>query len=153
MSKWRACGGPVDLEQLRSLPCWMGYDLGATSDLTALRLVWPVDGRLKTWGLRYVPQAAVDPRSKKNGVPYGRWVLLPPAGSWNPDSEIGLHLAKRQLLTATPGDVIDTAFIEADIEWALKTFSVQKIGFDSWRAQDINNRLLAGGAPLVEIMQ
>ena len=153
VSRWRACRGGVDLDALRGLPCWMGYDLGSTSDLTSFRLVWHLDGRVKTWGLRYLPAAAVDPRSKKNGTPYSRWVQLPPAGSWDADGDIGRHLTRRRLLTVTEGDVTDYDFIEADIRWAMATFAVQKIGFDSWRAQDLNNRLLADGAPLVEVRQ
>lgn len=153
VSKWRACDGPVDLEALRTVPCWMGYDLGATSDLTSWRLVWWVDGRLKTWGLRYVPEAAVDSRSKKNGVPYSRWVLQPPAGAWSETSDIGAHLALRKLLNTTEGDVTDYAYVEKDIRWALKVFKIQGIGFDSWKSQDLNNRLQADAAPLVEVRQ
>lgn len=153
IQRWRACNGPVDLEALRDVPCWMGYDLGSTSDLTSLRLVWRVDGRVKTWGLRYVPESAVDSRSKKNGVPYARWVRMPPAGTWDEGSDIGQHLSRRRLLTTTPGDVTDWQFIEADIRWAMSTFKVEGIGFDSWRAQDLNNRLLEDSAPLVEIRQ
>lgn len=151
--KWKACFGPVDLEALRIAPCWMGYDLASTSDLTSWRLVWWLDGRVKTWGLRYLPEAAVDSRSKKNGVPYSRWVLQQPAGSWSADSDIGAHLARRKLLMTTPGDVTDYAYIEQDIRWAMKVFNVQGIGFDSWKAQDLNNRLQADGAPLLEVRQ
>lgn len=153
VGKWKACGGPVDLEALRTVPCWLGYDLGSTSDLTSWRIVWMVDGRLKTFGLRYLPEAAVDPRSKKNGAPYARWVNQPPAGTWRENSDIGRHLARRRLLNTTPGDVTDYAYIEADIRWAMKVFNVQGIGFDSWKSQDLNNRLMGDGAPLVEVRQ
>ncbi len=152
-TRWKACNGPVDLEDLRTTPCWMGYDLGATSDMTSWRLVWWLKGRVKTWGLRYVPAAAVDSRSKKNGVPYSRWVLQPPAGNWSPSSDIGDHLARRRLLNTTEGDVTDYAYIEQDIRWAMEVFNLQGIGFDSWKSQDLNSRLQADGAPLVEVRQ
>ena len=153
VQRWKACNGPVDLEALRTVPCFAGYDLGSTSDLTAFRLTWRMDGRLKTWGLRYVPEAAVQPRTKKNGVPYGRWVTQRPAGTWDAGSDIGLRLAERRLLTVTPGDTTDWEFIETDIRWAMSVFNIKAIGFDSWRAQDLNNRLLVEGAPLIQVVQ
>lgn len=139
VAKWRACNGPVDLEALREVPCWGGYDLGATSDMTSFRLIWLVGGRLKTWGLRYLPEAAVEPRTTRNSVPYARWAREDFMG--------------RKYLTVTPGDVTDYAYIERDIRWALGHFNVQGIGFDSWKSQDLNNRLTADGAPLIEVRQ
>ncbi len=139
IAKWKACDGPVDLDALRDLPCWGGYDLGSTSDLTSFRLIWWVDGRLKTWGLRYLPEAAVEPRTTRNAVPYARWRHQAFMG--------------RPLLTVTPGDVTDYAYIEKDIRWALATFRIQALGFDSWNSQDLNSRLMADGAPLVEVRQ
>ncbi len=139
VAKWKRCNGPVDLEALREVPCWMGFDLASTSDMTSLRLIWIVDGRLKTWGLRYLPEAAVEPRTTRNSVPYARWVKQEFKG--------------RPYLITTPGDVTDYAFIEKDIRWALGHFRVQGIGFDSWKAQDLVNRLMADGAPLIEVRQ
>jgi phage terminase large subunit-like protein len=139
VAKWKACKGPVDLEALRSVPCWAGYDLGSTSDLTSFRMIWWLDGRLKTWGTRYLPEAAVEPRTTRNSVPYARWRNTMFMGY--------------PYLTVTPGDVTDYAWIERDIRWALANFNVQAIGFDSWNSQDLNNRLMADGAPLRQVRQ
>ena len=138
---WRKCRGPVDLEMLarERVPCWGGYDLGSTSDLTSLRWIWWLDGKLLTWGLRFLPEAAVDSRSKKNGVPYARWQKMEFMGS--------------PLLTVTPGDVTDYGFIEKAIRAGIRDFNVQAIGYDNWNSQDLNNRLTADGAPLVEVRQ
>ncbi|HET8634231.1 MAG TPA: terminase TerL endonuclease subunit, partial [Gemmatimonadales bacterium] len=136
---WKRCGGPVDLEALRSVPCWGGLDLASVSDLTSLRLIWWVDGRLKTWGTRYLPEAAVEPRTSRNSVPYERWTRQEFLG--------------RPYLTVTEGDVTDYAAVERDIRWALSTFQVQAIGYDPWNAQDLVNRLTADGAPMVEVRQ
>jgi len=139
MEKWRKCDAAIDLEALRDVPCWAGYDLAATSDLTSLRLIWWVDGRLITWGLRYLPEAAVAIRTERNSVPYARWVREEFMG--------------RPYLTVTPGEVTDYAWIEKDIRWALSTFNIQGIGFDNWKSQDLNSRLMADGAPLIEVRQ
>lgn len=149
--RWRECAGDVCLDELRATPCWGGLDLGSVSDLTSFRLIWRVGERLATWGTRYLPEAAVEPRVRKNGVSYGRWVKTP-------DRVVGAMsepgpFAGRQLITVTPGDVTDYAFVERDIEWALATFRVEAIGFDRWNAQDVTSRLLAAGAPMVEVRQ
>ena len=144
VQKWKACDGPVDLDALRLVPCWAGYDLGSVSDLTALRLIWWLDGRLLTWGTRYLPEAAVQPRTTRNSVPYARWreAAWPAGASW-----------ARALIQVTPGDVTDYAWIERDLRWAMDTFNIQTIGYDTWNSQDLNNRLSADGAPLMEVRQ
>ena len=139
VAKWKACSRPVDLASLVGVPCWGGYDLASVSDMTAFRLVWWVDGRLLTWGTRYLPEAAVQSRTIRNSVPYARWQ--------------NTEFMGRALLQVTPGDVTDYAWIERDIRWALATFDVRGIGFDSWNSQDLNNRLSADGAPLVQVRQ
>ena len=139
IAKWRACSGSIDLDALRTVPCWGGYDLASVSDLTSFRLIWWVDGRLKTWGSRYLPEAAVQARTTRNSVPYARWVRSEFMG--------------RPLLQTTEGDVTDYRAIERDIRWALETFNVQAIGFDHWNSQDLNNRLTEDGAPLVQVRQ
>jgi phage terminase large subunit-like protein len=140
ITRWKACGGPVDFAALKGVPCWGGFDLASVSDLTSFRLVWRLDGRLYTWGTRYLPEAAVEPRTTKNSVPYRRWADERDANG-------------RKLLTVTEGDVTDYAAIEADIRWALSEFNVQSIGYDRWNAQDLCNRLTVDGAPLVEVRQ
>lgn len=139
IAKWRACNGPVSLDDLVGVPCWGGYDLGSVSDMTSFRLIWWLDGRLLTWGTRYLPEAAVLPRTTRNSVPYARWRNTPFMG--------------RPLLQVTPGDVTDYAWVERDIRWALATFNVQGIGYDTWNSQDLNNRLAEDGAPLIEVRQ
>ncbi len=139
VAKWQRCSGAVDLERLRGVPCWAGLDLASTTDLTSFRLIWWLDGRLLTWGLRYLPEGAVEPRTSRNSVPYARWQAQEFMG--------------RPYLTITPGDVTDYGFVEKDVRWALETFQVKAIGFDRWNAQDLCNRLTADGAPMIEVRQ
>ncbi|MDE2342930.1 MAG: terminase large subunit [Betaproteobacteria bacterium] len=149
--RWRQCSGDVNLDDLRSVPCWGGLDLASVSDLASFRLLWRVDGRVKTWGTRYLPEAAVEPRTTKNSVPYARWIMTPDqivARMENPGP-----LRARPLITVTPGDVTDYSWIERDISWALETFNIEGIGFDRWNAQDLTNRLQDAGAPMIEVRQ
>jgi phage terminase large subunit-like protein len=138
-ARWRACSGIVDLEAMRRVPCWGGIDLGAVSDLTSFRLIWWHEGRLKTWGTRYLPEAAANARASKSNSPFKKW--------------LGVTWYGRPLLTVTPGDVTDYSWIEKDIRWALATFNVQMIGFDKWNSTDLVNRLLEDNAPMAEVRQ
>lgn len=134
LPKWRRCARPVDLDALRDVPCWGGLDLSSTMDITAFRLVWWLDGKLYTWGKRWVPADAVAQRTERGTVPYAGWVA---AG----------------LLSQTDGDVVDYEVIEREIREVIARFNVQQIAFDKWNAQDLCNRLLADGVPLIEFVQ
>lgn len=134
LPKWMACSGPVDLDWLEGKPCWAAFDLASTTDLTAWRLVWRFDGRLYTFGRRWVPTDAVKQRTVRGTVPYASWVA---------DGHI----------VQTEGDVTDYTVVEAAIRADVERFNPQKIGYDSWNAQDLVNRLTADQLPLVQFVQ
>lgn len=129
---WKKCNGPVDLDELEGVPCWGAFDLAATSDLTSFRLVWKVDDRVKTWGRRYMPEDVIPKRSES--VPFKLW-------------------AEQGLITATPGNVTDYAWIERDIVEAMERFDIQVIAYDPWNASHLVSRLADEGVPLVEFRQ
>lgn len=122
LQRWKACGGAVDLEALRDVPCWGGLDLSSTTDLTAWRLVWKLDGLLLTWGRRWVPAGAVARRTERGTVPYSGWVAS-------------------GLMEVTEGDVVDYRVIEAAVMQDFERFNVQKIAYDRWNATDLVTRL------------
>lgn len=134
IEKWKRCDGEVDLEELADEPAFMGIDLASTTDMAAVRVVWIVDDRVKTWGRYYLPEDAVAPRTERGNVPYQRW-------------------AKEGRLVTTPGDVIDYAYIERDVRKLLDELNVIEIAYDPWNASDVVNRLLEDGAPMVEFRQ
>lgn len=134
LTKWQRCGGVVDLAALRGVPCWGGLDLSSTTDITAFRLVWWVDGKLLTWGIRWVPENAVAQRTERGTVPYAGWV------------ESGL-------IRQTAGDVVDYDVIERDIREVLTQVNLQQLAFDRWNAQDLCNRLVNDGVPMIEFVQ
>jgi phage terminase large subunit-like protein len=132
--KWKACKGVVDLEWLRQYPCWGGLDLASTRDLTSFRLVWDVDGVLYTHGWRFVPSAAVHGRTERGLVPYQAWVQ---AGKL---IESGL-------------EVTDYDAVEACILEATANFDLQMVGYDSWNAKQLTQKLIAAGVPMQEFIQ
>lgn len=134
LRKWNRCGGEICLDWLAQFPCWAGLDLSSTTDLTAWRLVWRVDGKWYTWGRRWVPEEAIAHRTQRGANTYAAWV------------ESG-HLSR------TAGDSVDYAAIEAAIREDVARFRPQAIAFDSWNAKDISNRLIEDGLPMVQFIQ
>lgn len=132
--RWQKCNGEVDLDWLIKYPCYGGLDLASTRDMCAFRLVWVVDGRTYTHGLRWVPKSAVDYRTERGTVPYAGWVAS-------------------GLIKQTDGDTTDYAIIEQDILDVCEKFNVQNIAFDSWNALDLTNRLVSADVPMIEFVQ
>lgn len=134
LMKWQKGGGTVDLDWLSGHPCWAGLDLASNLDLTSWRLVWKVDEIYYTWGRRFVPEDAVRARTERGVVPYAGWVA---AG----------------LIEVTEGEVTDYQVVEARMREDIARFNPLVIGFDKWNAQEITQRLLAEGHPLIEFGQ
>ncbi|WP_277381611.1 terminase large subunit [Stenotrophomonas maltophilia] len=134
LTKWQKCGGEVDLDWLAGHPCWAGLDLASNLDLTSWRLVWKVDEIYYTWGRRFVPEEAVRARTERGVVPYAGWVA---AG----------------LIEVTEGEVTDYQVVETRMREDIARFNPLVIGFDKWNAQEITQRLLAEGHPLIEFGQ
>jgi len=134
LTKWQRCGGKIDLDWLAGHPCWGALDLASTLDLTSWRLVWKVEGIYYTWGRRFVPSEAIRARTERGVVPYAGWVA---AG----------------LIEVTEGEVTDYAVVESRIREDIERFNPLAIGYDRWNAQEISQRLMADGHPLIEFNQ
>lgn len=134
LPKWKRCGGEVDLEALADAQCFAALDLASTTDMAAWRLIWIVEGRVLTWGRRWVPEAAVERRALRGTVPYEAW-------------------RGAGLIETTPGDVIDYEVIEARIREDVERFKPEMIAFDRWNAIDLVNRLTKDDLPMIEFVQ
>ena len=134
LSKWRECRAPVDLEALRSVPCWGGLDLSSTTDLTSFRLVWELDDWLYTYGWRWVPPAAIRARTLRGLVPYQAWV-------------------DGGLLLESGNEVIDYTPIEERIQQVRTDFNLVACAYDGWNASQTVQRLKDSGVPMVQFIQ
>lgn len=132
--KWKACTGKIDLETLKKYPCWGGLDLASTRDITSFRLVWDVEGKLYTHGWRFVPAAAVHGRTERGLVPYQGWV------------QAGVLIEAGEQVTDY--DAVRDCILEAK-----KNFNVQMIGYDSWNAMQLVQKLQADEVPMQEFIQ
>jgi phage terminase large subunit-like protein len=135
--KWKLCGGPVDLASLKGRKCYGGLDLSNTLDITALVWVFPPtpeDDRYTVLPRFWVPEDAIERRSRDDHAPYTEW-------------------RRAGLIEATPGEVIDYSFIYAQIDKDAQEYDIQEIGFDRWGASEIYLRVAGAGVEMVGIGQ
>ena len=138
MDAWNAGLSEFDETTLAGRPCYIGLDLSRTTDLTARAALFPPLNGDPNWYVlskAWIPADKIEQRSKRDRVPFSEWYR---AGQ----------------VIATPGNVVDYAFIQADVEALAKHFDVLEIAYDPWNATkfatDLQN---AGHDNLVEVRQ
>lgn len=129
--------GEVDLDAMENdrEPCWLGVDLSASDDLTAVVAAWgnPDDGyAVHPWF--FCPENNLRRRAERDGVPYPIW-------------------AEDGLIIPTGGNVIDVRAIEAFIRELCARFNVMEIAFDPWGSRGMMANLAEDGLPAVEMRQ
>ena len=123
--KWNACGLPVDPEALKGRACYGGLDLSNNIDLTAWVMVFPPvedGGKYEILCRFFIPEDNMTERVKRDKVPYDVWV-------------------RQGYIKATPGNIIDYAFILAQVEQDSKDYHIQELAFDRWGSQKITTDL------------
>lgn len=126
---WQACGVAVDGEGLRGRTCYGGLDLSTNTDLSAFVLVFPPqhDGdEYQVIPRFWLPEEAMIERSRRDRVPYDVWV-------------------RQGLITATPGNVIDYAWILDQIDQDAQAYDIREVAFDRWGATKIATELMERG--------
>lgn len=140
---------PVDLDSLRGQPCWLGVDLSSTVDLSVIVACWPAPEGYAVWAWFFCPaeRAAQDDmgdsiaeedglsaRDQASGASYAAW-------------------AEEGFITATPGNVIDYAAVQAQIEDLCRDFDVREIAVDPAMAQQVKQGLMEQGLPVIDFRQ
>jgi len=131
---WDAClTAPPNLAGRR---CYIGLDLSTTTDLTAIVAVFPDDDGdgFDVLARCFVPAERIHERARRDHVPYDEW-------------------ARRGLLTATPGSVVDYEEIRRTLNAWAALYAVQMIGVDPWNATDLVTRLGHDGFKIAAIRQ
>jgi phage terminase large subunit-like protein len=133
---WQACNAKVDPDALRGRPCYVGLDLSATSDLTALSLAFPADDDAVDVLMRFwLPEARIALRAeRRDSVPLESWV-------------------REGWLRSTPGNVVDYEAIRAELGVLARTYQIKQVGFDPWNATQLMTQLQGDGFECVEIRQ
>jgi phage terminase large subunit-like protein len=128
-------GTPFDLDGMTEFPCWIGVDMGLTTDLTAVIACWRTGEEEYTlWGWFFCPEDNLQGRADRDGVPYPQW-------------------AESGFITPTPGNVTDYRAVEGCIRDLCERFDVQEIAFDPAYAQAVMAPLGEDGLPVVTMRQ
>lgn len=146
---WDHCKGPIgwkDLEEhLRHRTCFGGLDLSSINDLSALVWWFPAEkpGDVPAVLARFFkPGDLIKAHAKRDRLPYEQWV-------------------KDGALTATPGNVVDYAFIQEQIYRDAESFKIAYSGtwkreegqgglaIDRWNATETAVKLEQEGLPVV----
>jgi phage terminase large subunit-like protein len=126
---WEACSGEID-ERAFANSCWIGLDLSARNDLTALVMVGCDDDGI--WHARcefFVPAIGIDERARRDRVPYDVW-------------------KQQGHLTATAGASIDYAIVAQRLCELADDYPIREIAFDRWRIDVLQAELARLGREL-----
>ena len=126
---------PIDLDDLKGRPCWLGVDLSSNIDLTCIVAAWRDDEGgyiVRPWF--FCPAENLRKRADIDGVPYPTW-------------------AEQGHITATPGNVVDFRIVEDTIRDLCAEYDVREIAFDPHLARNMMNNLAEAGYPAVEMRQ
>jgi phage terminase large subunit-like protein len=119
MDKWDACNQPIDSENLKGKICYAGLDLAATTDLTALSLVFPDEnGSYDILMHFWIPGDRAIEIERKDRVPYREW-------------------AREGYITLTEGNVIDYDYILHYLKEQSEIYNIQELAFDRWGSQKL----------------
>lgn len=125
---WDACND--ELPDLEGATCYAGLDLSSTTDITALVLAFPIDGKVYLMPFFWVPQEALAARTRRDRVPYDVW-------------------ARDGLIETTPGAVIDYDVIRARINELSERYHIKEIAIDRWNAAQLSTQLSGDGFEMV----
>jgi phage terminase large subunit-like protein len=126
VEKWKSLGDPtLKLEDFDGQPCVMGADLASVIDLASVCKLFrrEIDGQDHYYLFlrHYVP---AERAAQAEFQMYQRWV----------------HLGK---IVATPGNVIDYAYIKRDMLADIARFDVKEVAFDQYQSVDFSQQINA----------
>jgi phage terminase large subunit-like protein len=133
MAKWDACSAPPG--DLEGRDCYAGLDLGTTTDLSALVLVFPEeDDRYSVLPFFWVPAEGARQRERRDRVPYLQWI-------------------REGYIEATEGDVVDFDVIRKRINELAERYDIREIAVDRWNAVQLATQLDGDGFEIVAFGQ
>lgn len=122
----------VDLEKYKGYTAYIGVDLGATSDLTALAILIPTNDKILYKIHYYLPESALEEK---------------------PDKELYKLWKQQGYLTVTAGNVTDYDYITNDIVAIRNKLNISKIFYDPYNATQWAIQCTELGLPLEQYAQ
>lgn len=135
MAAWDNCAG--SLPDLSGRLCYGGLDLASTTDIAALVLCFPPAADGDPYYLLpffWVPADNLIERGRRDRVSYDAW-------------------ARDGLIATTPGNVIDYAYIRAQINALAQQYQLAEIAFDRWGAELLRQQLEEDGHTMAQMGQ
>lgn len=126
------CSQKVNLEDFKDQICYVGVDLGATSDLTAVSYLIVTEDKYYFKIHYYLPESAL-----KDKV----------------DKELYKCWKQQGLLTVTAGNVTDYDYITCDMLKYSEVVNIQSVGYDKYNATQWAIDATSQGLPLEEYSQ
>lgn len=128
----KAMTSPLSLEDYSGCGCYVGLDLASVSDMTALSLMIPYDGKFyfKSW--IFLPESALDESSNKELYKF-----------WKTSDDIVI----------TDGNVTDYEAVRAKIHEINAICPIQKISYDQYNATLLAIELTNDGYNMVPYAQ
>ena len=139
-STWEGCeDSEMSMDDFEGKPCWVGLDLSATKDMTAVSYVFKdgidSEGRNKfaLFSRGYTPNDTLISREVEDKAPYSVWVR----NGW---------------LTATSGKIIRFDSVANDLLEASRRFDIQAVAYDRYLINTFEQVLDDAGIvlPLIE---
>ena len=137
MSAWDACRVEPFGDRLRGRRCYVGVDLSATQDLTAIVAIFPDEHGpgFEVLPQFFLPEEQLAQHGRRDRVPYDQW-------------------AREGRLIATPGNSVDYEYVRHVLNTWARDFDVREIAVDPWNARDLVTRLKTqDGLTVMEIGQ
>jgi phage terminase large subunit-like protein len=134
MVAWDACAAPFVMPSRPS--CWQGLDLSENEDLTALvSLVRLGDSLFGITADFWLPRENIVDLERRHQQPYRQW-------------------AQMGLITLTPGNVVDYAFVRKQINALAGKYDLRKLAMDPYHAVKLGTELeQEDGLPVETIRQ
>lgn len=136
LAEFDACKSATKFDEtaLKALPAFIGVDLSATSDLTAVVTVWVAPTMLYVRSEFFYPSEDLEAKSQQSRIPFDVW-------------------AKNGFLKTTPGRTINYEAVKSHIKDQCSKYTVKEVCYDPALATVFANGLLAEGYPMVKILQ
>jgi len=133
LDDWDRCKGKLpDASALEKLPVYVSVDLSATTDLTSVCAVYPVNERYYVKSYNFVPRATVEKREKHNMRDYSLF-------------------AQHGDLTLIDGNCMDYELVRKCIKSI--PGDVQMIVFDKWSSLETSQYLAKDGYDILQFPQ
>lgn len=135
----KECHGTIDLKKLEGENCYIGVDLSATRDLTAMSLMFPPNSYRDYYPDKYI------------WINY-TWI---PHYAMKHSNNAGLYewFVDMGYATVTPGNTVDYTAVELKIQELAEMFNIVKISYDQWQAALFTQHMIGLGFPMEPFAQ